>query len=163
MQFNTLIELADYLLNNDLKVSDLGIITNHNNDNKEVIADTGEEAEADIDTDSDVELKDNEITESMVTEAPFTNFISKPRIPVNIVNEGSNVLTVKSVEVFKDACGTGSLEIGDTKTLMNVCESDGKITANLSFILENVEHKNVEFEIEVGETENAKINKNNIK
>jgi hypothetical protein len=126
-------------------------MTSHKND-KEMITDEDDEID-----DTQPKPMDGEVMETV-----FTNFISKPQIKTKFVNEGVNTLTVKSVEVFKDACGTGSLKIGDSTTLMNICESEGKISADLSFIVEGTEYENIKFEIKVGEGDLAEINRNTL-
>jgi hypothetical protein len=65
--------------------------------------------------------------------------------------DGDNEIYVTGVDVIKDACGTGSLNVLGRTVLTNVCESGNIIHVNLDVEVKGKEYNKIPFVVKIAE------------
>lgn len=107
---------------------------------------------------------DKKLSENVETDnsVKITSLSDRPNIKSEIT-ESENEIFVKSVDVIKDACGTGKIEILGREVLMNVCESDNIVHANFDIEVDGKTYSQVPFVVRLTEGEQyVKLNKNKL-
>lgn len=108
---------------------------------------------------------DKAINEStkVVSNVKLTSLFDAPLI-THELTESTNEIFVKAVDVIKDSCGTGRIEILGRSILMNICESDNTIHANFDIEIDGTEYTKVPFVVKLTESEAyLKLNKKSLK
>lgn len=73
-----------------------------------------------------------------------------PKINCNLT-ESHNEIYVESVDVIKDACGTGRIKLLGRTVLMNVCESNNEVHVNFDIEINGKEYADVPFIVKLTE------------
>ena len=82
----------------------------------------------------------------------ITSLFDAPIIRNEIIDSDDNIIFVESVDVIKDACGTGKLEIFGKTVLLNMCEMEDTIHVNLDLAIDGKDFSKVPFTVKLTET-----------
>ncbi len=80
---------------------------------------------------------------------PFLN--DSPKVKSSFNENDDNILYVDNAEYTKDFCGTGKLQFLNRELLINMCESENKLTINLNIKINEQLHYNVPFTVKLKE------------
>lgn len=73
------------------------------------------------------------------------SLIDAPEIKHELIDGEENIIFVEAVDVIKDACGTGKLELFGRSLLLNMCEMENTVHVNLDVSVNGKSFSNVPF------------------